>query len=123
MKKRIMMFDDSPMILRMAKMALEEADYEVVTTTSLDELESARASFAPDLVLLDVQTPEAFGDDVAMVLRNVSGVDIPIYLFSGLDEAELSQRAADAEIDGYISKKLGVDNLVKRVGEILSQSA
>ena len=41
-----------------------------------------------------------------------------IVLFSTLDEAELSQRAIDAKVDGYIAKGLGMKHLVAEVDKI-----
>lgn len=118
-RKRILLLDDSPIVHDVIGDALVEAGLEVASAQNLDELEQCRASGTFDLVLMDVQMPEAFGDDVAMVLRSVRGVETPIYLLSGLADEELEQRAADAEIDGFISKKLSPAEIVRRVQRIL----
>jgi DNA-binding NarL/FixJ family response regulator len=68
---------------------------------------------------MDVQMPEAFGDDVALTLREAYGISAPIYLLSSLDEADLAERVQWARIDGYISKQIGLDSLVNRVRAIL----
>lgn len=119
-RKTILLMDDSPMVLDLAREALEKSGFEVHTVNAVSELESFTQRRSPDLILMDVQMPEAFGDDVAMVLKLVRGVDAPIYLFSNLDEDELSERAEDAECDGYIWKRSGIDHLVTRVKEILA---
>ena len=122
MKKKIVILDDSPVILAMAKDTLECAGFEVVATGNLAEFEAAqRDARAPDLVLIDVNMPEAFGDDVAMVLRHVRDVRVPIYLFSSLDEEELARRAREAEIDGYLQKRSGLEGVVERVCAILER--
>ncbi len=54
------------------------------TAGNMNELEGQVAVGPPDLVLLDVRMPEAYGDDVATVLRAVRGMSVPIYLFSTL---------------------------------------
>ncbi len=117
-RHRILMMDDSPLFLEMAREALEGAGFTVLCAQNLEELER-RTAERPDLVLMDVQMPEAFGDDVAMVMRAVRGVNVPIYLLSSLDEDELAARAGEAEIEGFISKSAGVDALVTRVRSIL----
>jgi len=43
----------------------------------------------------------------------------PIFLLSSLPDEELVSRAKEAEVDGYISKRVGMDAIVKRVQEIL----
>ena len=102
--------------------ALSQAGFETARAKDLAELEKEIAARSPDLVLVDVQMPEAFGDDVAMVLRCARGVGAPIYLLSGLDEAELAERAAAIEIEGYISKRGGVEQIVERVKNILGST-
>jgi DNA-binding response OmpR family regulator len=118
-RKQILIVDDSALVLDMMRAALDAAGYEVLVANNLTQLEEHRTRHRPDLVLMDVQMPEAFGDDVAMVLRAAREVDAPIYLLSTLDEAELRRRAADAEIDGFISKRLGADAIVTRVRQII----
>lgn len=116
--KRILLVDDSALIRESTARALVAAGYQVTVRAAFDELiEHGFDGF--DLILMDVQMPELYGDDVAFTLRGQRGVMTPIYLFSSIDEAELAQLAIDAGIDGYISKNTGLDHLVARLGEIL----
>ena len=119
-RKRILIFDDSAIVLDVTRFALEGAGYEVAVAQSLADLEHEQEHFRPDLLLIDIQMPEAMGDDVAMVLRAARGVKAPILLFSGLAEAELAQRAADAEVEGYICKWDGIEAVLDRVGAVLA---
>ena len=121
MTKRILLMDDSTLAIDVAKEALELAGYQVTSALDLAELERLLKGPNPDLVLVDVQMPEAFGDDVAMVLRTVRGCHAPIYLYSMLDEADLAERVRLAEIDGYICKRAGVTGLVDSVRKILDR--
>ena len=118
MGKRILLVDDSPLILAAAKHALSEAGYEVETRNGVEDV-GARGANGFDLILMDVQMPELYGDDVARVLRNDRAVRTPIYLFSTLPPEELAERAADARVDGYISKNVGVEHLVDEVRKII----
>jgi CheY-like chemotaxis protein len=119
-RKRILIVDDSPIILAAAKHALLEAGYEVETRGSVEEV-GARGADGFNLILMDVQMPELYGDDVAAVLRHERQIKTPIYLFSTLDDAELAQRAADARVDGYISKAAGTEHLIAEVRRILGE--
>jgi DNA-binding response OmpR family regulator len=122
-RKKIVVFDDSPLILEILGGALEEAGYETMLAANLEQLERhVGAADRPDMVLVDVQMPEAFGDDVATVLRAVRGVNAPIYLLSSLDEDELARRASASEIEGYISKRIGVPGIIERVRTILAEA-
>jgi DNA-binding response OmpR family regulator len=67
------------------------------------------------LILIDVQMPAMFGDDVAMVIRQGRSARPPIVLLSSLPEEELAERAADAGADGYISKRRGVEGVLAEI--------
>jgi CheY-like chemotaxis protein len=116
--KRILIIDDSPIILAAAQHVLVEAGYDVDTRSTVTELGEKGAS-GYDLILMDVQMPELFGDDIAAVLRHERSIQTPIYLFSTLPDHELKRRANDAKIDGFISKDSGMKNLVTEVQKIL----
>jgi DNA-binding response OmpR family regulator len=118
--KKILVFDDSPFVLELTQVALERAGYSVATAIDLAAFEAAREATEPDLILVDVQMPEAFGDDVASTLRGARGVRVPILLVSNLEDGELARRAREAEVDGWISKRAGLQELVRRVKELLS---
>ena len=116
--KRVLLVEDSLIIQAAAVHALTEAGFDVSARSNFDEL-IGQGVDGYDLILMDVQMPELFGDDVAMVLRHERGVTTPIYLFSSLEPDELRERANAASIDGYISKSAGMDHMVARVREIL----
>lgn len=116
--KRILVVDDSALIRESAANALEAAGFDVTVRAAFDELlEHGIDGF--DLILMDVHMPELYGDDVAFTLRRERGLATPIYLFSSVEEDELAKLAADAGIDGYISKHAGLDDMVARVCQLL----
>jgi DNA-binding response OmpR family regulator len=116
--KRILLVDDSAIIRASTGAALSRAGFDVTVRAAFDELlEGGIEGF--DLILMDVHMPELYGDDVAFTLRGQRGITTPMYLFSSIEEKELAKLAADAGIDGYISKSDGLDELVARVRKIL----
>jgi CheY-like chemotaxis protein len=117
--KRVLLMDDSEIFLEVVRSALQAAGYDVMCASDLAQLAQARESGPLDLVLMDVQMPEAFGDDIALTLRDVYSISAPIYLLSSLDEKELAERVQWAQIEGYISKVAGLTAIVERVQTIL----
>jgi DNA-binding response OmpR family regulator len=118
-RKAILVFDDSPFALALTRAALESAGFEVAVAEDLQSFERQRMTFDPDLILVDVQMPEAFGDDIASTLRGWHGVQVPIVLVSSLDQVELERRALRAQASGYICKGAGMSELVRRCRELL----
>jgi DNA-binding response OmpR family regulator len=119
-RKKVLVFDDSPFVLELTQLALERAGFAVATAVDLASFEARLIAMAPDLILVDVQMPEAFGDDVASTLRGARDVRVPILLVSNLEELELQRRAYEADVDGWIPKSAGLQELVRRVKELLS---
>jgi DNA-binding response OmpR family regulator len=118
-RKKILVVDDSPMMLELSRDALEAAGYQPLPTSDLAEMGRLLERESPDLILMDVQMPEAYGDDVANVLRGLRNVTVPVLLFSILDEKELADRAKAADVDGYIYKGAGLTEMVRRVRALL----
>lgn len=116
----VLVVDDNEALLDLATRALDRAGISTAAARSWGELESLLPTLTPRLILMDVQMPELFGDDIAAVLRHERSIQTPIFLFSTLPIAELKRRATDARIDGYISKESGMKNLVAEVAKILS---
>jgi DNA-binding response OmpR family regulator len=122
-RKGILIFDDSQFSLTLTRAALERAGFKVAIAANLSSFERQRVAFDPDLILVDVQMPEAFGDDIALTLRGWHGVRVPIVLVSSLDQSELARRAQRAQASGYICKGAGMSELVRRCQEILEVSS
>ena len=116
--KRILLMDDSEVFRVIARDALQRAGYDVACAADLAQLGELRGE-PSDLILMDVQMPEAYGDDLAMTLKFTHDIAVPIYLLSSLDDSELAERATWARIDGYISKNGGMDAIVAEVRRIL----
>ena len=123
--KRILLMDDSTIFLDVARNALEAVGYRVACASDLAELARVREEAQQDLalVLMDVQMPEVFGDDVALTLRHSYGIRVPIYLLSSLEDADLAERAKWADIDGFISKNRGVEAVVEAVQRIVGPAS
>lgn len=118
-QRRVLLVDDSPLVLALLREALEARDVIVDTATNLEELERRRAAASPDVIVLDVHMPEAWGDDVASTLRGAYGVKVPILLMSTLGPEELASRAAASGVDGWVSKEEGVEHIAARISALL----
>ena len=115
--KSILVVDDEPHIVRLARDYLERAGFTVSTAgDGPAALRQARAG-RPDLVVLDLGLPGLDGLDVARALRRDSTVPI-IMLTARTDE---SDRIVGLELgaDDYVTKPFSPKELVARVRAVL----
>ncbi|HET6610772.1 MAG TPA: response regulator [Kofleriaceae bacterium] len=118
--KTILLMDDSEIVLEVASEALESAGFAVLKASNLAQLDDHQAQHTFDLVVLDVQMPEIYGDDVGVVMKQVRAVEVPVVLFSSIDRGELAARAREAGLEAAVSKNDGVDALVERIKQLLA---
>ncbi len=119
--KTIFVVDDSEIVLEMARDALESADYRVETMANWSELDENLKAEIPDLIVMDVQMPEAYGDTALMFFKETRGIKgTPILLFSDIPVEELTSRAKECAADGFVSKSWGFDRLLEEVSDQLS---
>jgi DNA-binding response OmpR family regulator len=116
------LIDDSPLVVEAIRDGLEDDQVEVEGVVDLSSIDQAEGLEGFDLIMIDVQMPAMFGDDVAMVIRQGRSVATPILLLSSLPEPELAARARDAGADGYISKRRGIDDVVEEIRAWLNGS-
>jgi DNA-binding response OmpR family regulator len=118
--KTILVVDDEPKIVQLARDYLEHAGFTVASASDGREaLASFRAS-APDLIVLDLGLPLVDGLDVARGIRKTSNV--PIVMLTGRgDEAD---RVAGLELgaDDYVTKPFSPKELVARVRAVLRRA-
>ena len=106
--KTVFIVDDSEIVLDVARAALESANFRVETMGNWAELSEFLKREVPDLILMDVRMPDAYGDTALMFFKETHGIEnTPIYLFSDLPLEELEERSRECHADGYISKSWG----------------
>jgi CheY-like chemotaxis protein len=120
-KHRIAIIDDSETVLAISKKVLESAGYTVFATSSLVEFDRIIQAEKPDLILTDINMPDIQGDKICETLKNEHfTADIPIVLFSSIDEPELKAIAEKVQADGYILKDRGPRYLVEQVNNLIN---
>lgn len=118
--QRVLIADDEPDLLEIARIALETlGGYEVATCQSGGELLSLLPVFEPDLVVVDVLMPDMGGLEVFDALRRESGYqDLPVVFLTGLVlERDLEKLRASGAAD-IITKPFDPMTLADRIGRI-----
>ncbi|MCB9010112.1 MAG: response regulator transcription factor [Ardenticatenaceae bacterium] len=117
MNERILVVDDEPKIVKLARDYLERSGYAVLTAGDGRTALSMARSEKPDMIVLDLSLPELDGLDVCRTLRRESDVPI-IMLTARIDETD---RLIGLELgaDDYITKPFSPRELVARVRAVL----
>jgi DNA-binding response OmpR family regulator len=119
--KRILMIDDSELMLAMTSDVLTEAGYEVMTATnSIEANQYIFAKEKPSLILMDVMMPLLQGDATVQILRKAEFTsDIPIVYVSSKSPAELEKMVSDTGAAGYLLKPFSDDELLTMVRSLI----
>ena len=117
MNERILVVDDEPKIVKLARDYLEQSNYVVLTAVNgTTALAIARAD-KPDLVVLDLNLPGMDGLDVCRQLRRES--DVPIIMLTARIEETDRLIGLELGADDYITKPFSPRELVARVRAVL----
>lgn len=120
---RVLVIDDSPMLLELTVRALTAAGYEASGAQDLAALDQKLTEGPFALILMDVNMPEMFGDDVVEYLRRQKGVTAKLVLYSDISEAELDAKTKNSGADGYILKSGGLEGVLGGVMGLIGAPA
>ena len=107
MKKRILIVEDSTVVVAEMKIKLTELGYEVVAAVSSGEESIAKIhEYKPDLVLMDIRlSGEMDGIEAAKEIRKT--YDFPVLFISAFSDQETISRAKETAPYGFIVKPFG----------------
>src|SRR5687767_8817719 len=101
---RILLLDDSALVLNATKLALEAGRHEVYTTSEPPVFFISLEKWRPDLALVDVSMPTLEGDAVVWIARAHQLHACRIVLYSAKTAAELEKLVTSSGADGFICK-------------------
>jgi len=119
MKKNILIVDDEPDLRNLVKMALEEAGYHVVTAMDGDDCLEKLNGYKPDLILMDVMMP---GTPVGKIVSQIKNTKIAYLSIVKTSDMERERLLGQDNVVDYIQKSFDIDELIARVGYLLSES-
>ncbi len=117
---RILIVDDEPQILHALRTSLRGAGYQVETADSAESALAAAAMKPPEAVILDLVLPDGSGTDVCRQLRTWS--QSPVIVLSVVGDEHEKVAALDAGADDYVTKPVGIDELLARLRAALRRA-
>ncbi len=117
---RILIADDESIHVLSLRVQLQNLGYQVVgeAATGREVVDLARR-LSPDLIILDIKMPGIDGIEAAEIITQERPV--PIILLTAYSEAELAQRAAQANIFAYLMKPVSEDDLLPAITLAMSR--
>jgi DNA-binding response OmpR family regulator len=113
----ILVVDDEPRIVQLARDYLAHAGFDVITASDGPGALASARTRGPDLIVLDLGLPRMDGLDVARAIRRDSAV--PIIMLTARREETDKLIGLELGADDYLTKPFSPKELVARVRAVL----
>ena len=122
-EKKILIVDDSNVVLMTQKMILANVGrYTLITASDGEEAVAKATNESPDLLLLDVIMPKMTGFEVLKKLRSQeSTANIPIIMVTTRGESENMETGYASGCNDYVTKPVDSTELLAKVEALLGE--
>jgi DNA-binding response OmpR family regulator len=120
MNETILVVDDEPKIVQLARDYLEKSGFKVLTSGDGQQALAIARREHPDLIVLDLMLPGMDGLDVCRTIRRES--DVPIIMLTARAEETDQLIGLELGADDYITKPFSPRALVARVRALLRRA-
>ncbi len=121
-KYKVMVIDDEPDIVKLVKISLEMANFDVTEAFSGKECLHKSQTLVPDLFLLDIMMPEMNGYEVCQRLKAQPNTkNVPVVMLTAKGQKGDAEQGLKVGADDYIIKPFDPYELGEQIREILQQ--
>lgn len=118
MNKKVFVFDDNVDILELCTIILEDAGYDIKTSSTSNNIIDQVMTFTPDIIFMDNWLPDVGGIEATRALKAHAVLkEIPVIYFSANNDVK--SLADQAGADGYLSKPFDIEELEKIISKHL----
>ena len=119
-KKKVLVVDDDPVLVKMMEGLLEKAGHiPLITTEAAVGLQSA-LDHSPDLIVLDVMMPIINGYNFCRLLKSEEGTrEIPVIFLTSRDEEDDVAIGKEMGGDAYFTKPVDTNALMIKINELI----
>ncbi len=121
MKKKIMVIEDNPMVVKSLEFKLKKDGYDVVIAEDGRTAMKFLAETTYDLILTDLMLPFVSGNEIIEFLKNEYPT-IPIIVLSTSTQEDIITEAFTMGVDDFITKPFSPNELSLRVKRTLSKT-
>ena len=121
-KKRVLVCDDDPVILRLLEVNLELEGFEVLTGNNGEEGVEIAQRERPDLVILDIMMPKMDGYEACRRIKAEEETrHIPIVFLSAKAQASDIEKGKSYGVAEYLTKPFDPTDLTDLVFKLVGQ--
>ena len=115
-KLRILVVDDSATIRRSAETMLTKEGCEVITAENGFGAILAVEEQKPDVVITDIMMPRLTGLEFLKAIKNnPATAEVPVFLISAMDQADMVQQGLDLGAADYITKPFKINEIIGKL--------
>ncbi len=120
-RKKILVCDDDPVILRLLQVNLELEDYDVVSAHNGSEAVEVAAAELPDLVILDIMMPIMDGYEACERIKaNEATSRIPVIFLSAKAQQTDIDRGTASGVTEYLTKPFDPTELLEIIERLVA---
>ncbi len=124
MSKRILIVDDEKPIATLLAQTFVQEGYVVQNAYDGIDCMNKMASFAPDVVMMDIMMPKLDGvDTTRLIRRNGKYANTIIVALSARADEQTRARMKEAGANLFMRKPFVIAKLIERVGEMMAARA
>lgn len=118
---RVMIVDDHLPVLRVLRLGLEEAGYEVDAANNGSECLVKLCDRLPDFLVTDIDMPRMSGKELCLAIqKQFPDRTFPIVVLTSRTELEHRDWTRDIDNLGFMEKPVSVRRLVALIGRLLN---
>lgn len=122
-KRRILLVDDEPSIIKMVGRRLEVEGYEVLVAMDGQEALIKARGESPSLVILDLMLPKINGYEVCTALKhNPNTQKIPVVMLTSKSQGKDEELGMECGANVYMRKPFKAQELLDRIKVLLERS-
>jgi len=113
MPNEILVVDENEDVLNLVREMFEGSGFQVFTANNIEDALNIAEKCLPDIILIDIIMPDN-GFEACKRLKNQLGTsDIPVLMFTVMNNIEYRSKAEEVGADGYIIKPFDVEELIE----------
>ena len=121
MKKKILVVDDEPQIVRLIALRLKANNFDVVCAYDGYQCVQVAKLELPDLILLDIKMPLGGGIRAFENLKDIYATSIiPVIFITAFPSVEVKKQVMEMGAEDFISKPFNSEVLIEKINTLLN---